>query len=385
MENEYLTRFEDIRPVHDSEVKEVTRKLTDNPTFKRLITPLVKPMPWFVLKRLIRSSKSVLDFQKKVAYPFIKEIIKKTTDELVPVNFDRIEEGESYLFISNHRDIVLDAAFLNIMLVDHKTNTCEIAIGDNLLIEPWITDLVRLNKSFIVKRKVSVREMIATSRQLSEYIHDTVSRRKQSIWLAQREGRAKDSNDRTQSSLLKMLTMYNSKDPLAALDALNIVPLALSYEYDPCDYLKAKEYQQKRDNPEHKKTQADDLENMKTGISGYKGRVYFTLGEPIRKDIKDVEVEGRKSQVFDSVAQLIDEEIFKNYHFFPVNYIAYDMMEGTSQFTGNYTNQEKRAFEEYLDGQIAKIKLPNKDEAFLRGKIIEMYGNPLKNHLSLHQ
>ena len=385
MENEYLTRFEDIRPVHDSEVKEVTRKLTDNPTFKRLITPLVKPMPWFVLKRLIRSSKSVLDFQKKVAYPFIKEIIKKTTDELVPVNFDRIEEGESYLFISNHRDIVLDAAFLNIMLVDHKTNTCEIAIGDNLLIEPWITDLVRLNKSFIVKRKVSVREMIATSRQLSEYIHDTVSRRKQSIWLAQREGRAKDSNDRTQSSLLKMLTMYNSKEPLEALDALNIVPLALSYEYDPCDYLKAKEYQQKRDNPEHKKTQADDLENMKTGISGYKGRVYFTLGEPIRKDIKDVEVEGRKSQVFDSVAQLIDEEIFKNYHFFPVNYIAYDMMEGTSQFTGNYTNQEKRAFEEYLDGQIAKIKLPNKDEAFLRGKIIEMYGNPLKNHLSLHQ
>ncbi len=385
MEKEYLIKFKDIRPVHDSEVKEVTRQLTDNPTFKRLATPLIKPLPWFVFKRVMRSSKSVFDFQKKVIYPFMKQIIKRTIDELVPVNFDRIKDDESCLFISNHRDIVLDAALLNVLLLNHKTNTCEIAIGDNLLIEPWITDLVRLNKSFIVKRKVSVREMIATSRQLSEYIHDTVSRRKQSIWLAQREGRAKDSNDRTQSSLLKMLTMYNSKAPLEALDALNIVPLALSYEYDPCDYLKAKEFQQKRDNPEHKKTQSDDLENMKTGITGNKGRVYFAIGEPIRKDLKNVQVEGRKSQVFNSVAQLIDEEIFKNYHFFPVNYIAYDMMEGTSQFTGEYTNQEKRAFEAYLDGQVAKIKLPNKDEAFLRNKIIEMYGNSLKNHLSINK
>lgn len=310
-------------------------------------------------------------------------IIKRTTSELSANGLDSLSKNDSYLFISNHRDIVLDAGFLNMLLIDYKYNTCEIAIGDNLLIYPWITDLVRLNKSFIVKRKVSVREMIATSKQLSEYINDTIVRRNQSIWLAQREGRAKDSNDRTQTSLLKMLTLHDSAHPAEALTSLNIIPLSLNYEYDPCDYLKAKEFQQKRDNPDHKKSQSDDIENMRTGIMGFKGRVKFNFGKSINDVLSAIDPAEKKSKIFETAASAIDTEIFKNYQFFPVNYIAYDMMEGKSQFTGHYTNTEKRDFENYLNNQVGKIDLPDKDESFLRSKIVEMYANTLKNHLSI--
>lgn len=313
----------------------------------------------------------------------MKQIIAKTTDGVSAVGIDNLEKEESYLFISNHRDIVLDAALLNIMFFDNDRNTSEIAIGDNLLIYPWITDLVRLNKSFIVKRKVSIREMLATSKQLSEYIYDTINRRNQSIWLAQREGRSKDSDDRTQGSLLKMLTLYDRTEPLKALQALNIVPLALSYEYDPCDYLKAKEFQQKRDNPEHVKSQSDDIENMRTGITGYKGKVVFSFGNPINEKLEETTDNVEKSDVLSFVSKSIDTEIFRSYYFFPINWVAYDMMMGTINHSDKYSDSDVENFNSYLDRQIDKIDLPNKDYNFLRGKIIEMYGNTVKNQLSV--
>lgn len=313
----------------------------------------------------------------------MKQIIAKTTDGVSAVGIDNLKKEESYLFISNHRDIVLDAALLNIMFFDNDRNTSEIAIGDNLLIYPWITDLVRLNKSFIVKRKVSIREMLATSKQLSEYIYDTINRRNQSIWLAQREGRSKDSDDRTQGSLLKMLTLYDRTEPLKALQALNIVPLALSYEYDPCDYLKAKEFQQKRDNPEHVKSQSDDIENMRTGITGYKGKVVFSFGNPINEKLEETTDNAEKSDVLSFVSKSIDTEIFRSYYFFPINWVAYDMMMGTINHSDKYSDSDVENFNSYLDRQIDKIDLPNKDYNFLRGKIIEMYGNTVKNQLSV--
>lgn len=313
----------------------------------------------------------------------MKQIIAKTTDGVSAVGIDNLEKEESYLFISNHRDIVLDAALLNIMFFDNDRSTSEIAIGDNLLIYPWITDLVRLNKSFIVKRKVSIREMLATSKQLSEYIYDTINRRNQSIWLAQREGRSKDSDDRTQGSLLKMLTLYDRTEPLKALQALNIVPLALSYEYDPCDYLKAKEFQQKRDNPEHVKSQSDDIENMRTGITGYKGKVVFSFGNPINEKLEETTDNVEKSDVLSFVSKSIDTEIFRSYYFFPINWVAYDMMMGTINHSDKYSDSDVENFNSYLDRQIDKIDLPNKDYNFLRGKIIEMYGNTVKNQLSV--
>lgn len=378
-----LQDFDDIRPVFDDEVKHVIGRLLDDETFANAVKPIIAPMTWDMFAGAIQSCDTVYEFQRNIVYPFVKQIIERTTYELSAVGVENFDKNNGNLFISNHRDIVLDAAFLNILFFDNDMDTSEIAIGDNLLVYPWITDLVRLNKSFIVKRKVSVREMLATSKQLSEYIYDTIKRRNQSIWLAQREGRAKDSNDRTQTSLLKMLTLYDRSKPFEALKSLNIVPLALSYEYDPCDYLKAKEFQQKRDNPNHVKSKADDIENMITGISGHKGRVVFSFGNPLNNNSSDFSDITNNSELLSSIGNYIDKEIFMNYHFYPINYIAYDMMMGSAEHSDKYTSLDVDSFNKYIEEQISKVELPNKDVEFLRGKIIEMYGNTLKNHLSI--
>lgn len=377
--------FDDIRPLNDDEVQGTINRLIKDENFKRVVEPIVAPLTWEMFSGALLSCKTIYDFQRNIIYPFMKQIIEKTTSGLSVEGLNNISSDKACLYISNHRDIVLDAAFLNILFFDNDMNTSEIAIGDNLLIYPWITDLVRLNKSFIVKRKVSVREMLATSKQLSEYIYDTLNRRNQSIWLAQREGRAKDSNDRTQTSLLKMLTLFNRQEPLESLQSLNIIPLSLSYEYDPCDFLKAKEFQQKRDNPDHVKSQSDDVENMQTGITGYKGKVVFTFGKGINESLSDLSASDLTavSDVLSYVANGIDKEIFSNYHHFPVNYVAYDMMMGASEFADRYTNDDVENFNSYLDKQIEKVNLPNKDVVFLRSKIIEMYGNTVKNNLSV--
>ncbi len=377
--------FDDIRPLNDDEVQGTINRLIKDKNFKRVVEPIVAPLTWEMFSGALLSCKTIYDFQRNIIYPFMKHIIEKTTSGLSVEGLNNISSDKACLYISNHRDIVLDAAFLNILFFDNDMNTSEIAIGDNLLIYPWITDLVRLNKSFIVKRKVSVREMLATSKQLSEYIYDTLNRRNQSIWLAQREGRAKDSNDRTQTSLLKMLTLFNRQEPLESLQSLNIIPLSLSYEYDPCDFLKAKEFQQKRDNPDHVKSQSDDVENMQTGITGYKGKVVFTFGKGINESLSDLSASDLTavSDVLSYVANGIDKEIFSNYHHFPVNYVAYDMMMGASEFADRYTNDDVESFNSYLDKQIEKVNLPNKDVVFLRSKIIEMYGNTVKNNLSV--
>ena len=383
MEENIKQNFDDIRPLHDNEVPSAVKSLINDLYFRRAVEPLIKPISWEIFSRAMLACKSVNDFQGTIIYPFMKQLIAKTTSELTGIGFDDLKNGSSHIFISNHRDIVLDAAFLNILFFDEKINTSEIAIGDNLLIYPWITELVRLNKSFIVKRGVSVREMLDTSRHLSEYIFDTIVNRNQSIWIAQREGRAKDSDDKTQTSLLKMLTLYNSSKPVEALKSINIVPLSITYEFDPCDFLKAKEYQLKRDNPEHKKSQADDIENMRTGIMGFKGKVFFKFGKQINDELSQIGTEANRTQILESAANAIDTEIYKNYVFFPMNYIAYDLMENSNKFIDKYTEEDKVAFDKYIDGQIVKIDIPNKDYDFLREKLIEMYGNTVKNFVSV--
>ena len=230
-----------------------------------------------------------------------------------------------------------------------------------------------MNKAFTVRRGLSLRETLAASQLMSRYIHFSVTQKKENIWIAQREGRAKDSNDRTQDAVLKMLAMGGD------LKELNIVPLTISYEYDPCDYLKAQEFQQKRDNPSFKKSRQDDLDNMKTGIFGYKGRVVYRTAAPINTwidEFKDLP----KADFFNAVAARMDKEIHKGYELFPCNYIALDELNGNQVNSTHYTAADKQRFETYLSGQLAKISLENKDDAFLRERILTMYANPVRNH-----
>jgi hypothetical protein len=364
-------------------MKQAFEDLLNDRQFNVLMKGFAPWLPKGVRNGLLRLAfmgvKTPLDFQKRFMKPIVKYIIRKHTDGCT--FDDKALSGypkpdSRYTFVSNHRDIVLDSAFLDMKLVekDYPT-TVEIGIGDNLLIYPWIKRLVRMNKAFTVRRGLSLRETLAASQLMSRYIHFAVTQKKENIWLAQREGRAKDSDDRTQEAVLKMLAMGGD------LQELNIVPLTISYEYDPCDYLKALELQQKRDNPAFKKSRQDDLDNMKTGIFGYKGRVHYHCAAPINTWIEELS-DLPKTEYYKAVAERMDKDIHQGYELFPCNYIALDELHGDAANVAHYTKADKQRFENYLAGQMAKITLDNKDEAFLRERILTMYANPLLNKLA---
>lgn len=376
-------KFDEIRPLNNDEVKDAIETLVDNPEFKHAIKYVMPDLNWEELTQKMRSFKTKEEFKTIMAHEVVMSIARKSTFSLSISGRSRLTPGDCYTFISNHRDIILDASFLNVMLYDVGYGMTQVAIGDNLLIHPWIETVVRLNNSFIVKRGVTGRQVLEASALLSAYIHHTIKETKESVWIAQREGRAKDSDDRTQSSVIKMLNMGGDKDLLSNIMELNIAPVSITYEFDPCDYLKAKEFQQKRDNPDFAKSPKDDLINMETGILGYNGRVHFTLGNPINKKLAKLDKDMDKNMLVSAIATEIDKEIFTHYRFYPGNYVAYDMLIPGNRFASTYSTKDKAAFETYLQQQLDKIELPNKDEAFLKMKMLEMYSNPLKNHLSL--
>lgn len=377
--------FEDIRPLNQDEVQAAIEELLASEEFRHALRYVKPDLDWDQLSAAMRACKTKEQFKSTLAYDAVMTVAKKTTFSLTISGRSRLPEGKpACTFISNHRDIVLDASFLNVMLYDVGYGMTQVAIGDNLLIRPWIKTFVRLNNSFIVKRGVSVRQMLEVSGTLSAYINHTIKDTKESIWIAQREGRAKDSNDRTQPSVLKMLCMAGGKDIIGNLKSLNLVPVAISYEFDPCDYLKAQEFQLKRDNPEYHKTQRDDLLNMETGILNNKGRVHFTISQLINDQLDQLDPNMDRNELFAAVASIIDKEIYRHYRFYPNNYVAYDLLSSTRRFSDHYGLKDKKAFEEYLQKQLDKIVIPNKDENFLRKKILEMYANPLKNFLALN-
>ena len=379
--------FDSIRPLLPEEIPAAIDSLFAEPQFCAIIQSFYKDIPLQAIQARAKSCQSLLDFQKALIYPLVKQLLAKCADRL---DFDAhtiapADRTKAFTFVSNHRDIVLDSALLDILLIENGfPNTIEIAIGDNLLIYPWIRTLVRLNKSFIVLRSVGMREMLMASKRMSEYMHFAVRELGEGIWIAQREGRAKDSNDRTQESILKMMCMGGEGTPVERLKELNICPLAISYEYDPCDFLKAKEFQQKRDDAGFKKSRQDDLDNMQTGIFGKKGRITYRLAEPINNWI-DEYAALPKGEFFKAVAERMDKGIHSSYEIYANNYVALDLLRGDNSMSAHYSETEKQTFEAYLAQRLALIDLPNKDEAFLRERILTMYANPLINYLKAHE
>ena len=402
--------FDEIRPYEAGEMKQAFNDLLNDRQFSTIMKGFAPWLPKGLRNGLLRLAftgvKTPLDFQKRFMKPIVKWIIRKHTDGCTfddsklecrteSVEFATAQPSSAaptsvensklytlnsklekrYTFLSNHRDIVLDSAFLDVKLVEAGyPTTVEIGIGDNLLIYPWIKRLVRMNKAFTVRRGLTAHEMMRSSQLMSRYIHYAVTEKKENIWIAQREGRAKDSSDHTQDAVLKMLAMGGE------LRELNICPLTISYEFDPCDYLKAQEFQQKRDNPAFKKSRQDDLDNMKTGIFGYKGRVHYRCGTPINQWLAELDGLPR-NEYFQQLSQRIDQEIHAGYRLYPCNYIALDRLEGTSTYADQYTSKDIERFDKYLAGQLAKISIPNKDEAFLCERMLTMYANPVRNYL----
>ena len=369
-----LSDFDDIRPYAEGEMKEAFESLLSDRQFDKILSgliPLPKGMRNWLLRKLFIGINTPLDFQKRYMKRLVYYILHKATTGYsweFPKSLDR---KSNYTFMSNHRDIVLDSAFLDVFLIKEKfSTTVEIAIGDNLLIYPWIKTLVKMNKSFIVNRGLTPKEMLKSSIHMSQYMHFAINEKHENIWIAQREGRAKDSDDRTQESVLKMLNMGGPTsgktvaDIIANLRHMNIVPLAISYEYDPCDYLKAKEFQCKRDIQGWKKSKQDDLDNMKIGIWGKKGHVHYQAADCINGWLDTLDPSTiDKADIFRMVAEHIDREIHKNYRIYDINR---DAVAGKAN--------------EYIELRIKMVDVENPDEAFLREKITSMYANPLKNY-----
>lgn len=371
--------FDEIRPYTPEELPQVFEELLSDSSFQAVMAGIMPGVPKEVLAAQLRQCKTNLDVQKNFFYKLLHGIICEHSDGFDMDTSSITDKMRSYTFISNHRDIVLDPGLISVGLIDNGfPTTVEIAIGDNLLIYPWIKKLVRINKAFIVQRALSMRQMLESSARMSRYIHFTITQKNENVWIAQREGRAKDSNDRTQDSVLKMLAMGGGKDVVDSLKELNIVPTALSYEYDPCDYLKAQEMQMKRDVEGFKKSKDDDLMNMKTGIFGYKGHVHFQTSACINDELESLRGLP-KTEFFARVSELIDRRIHLGYRLYTGNYVACDLLQGTQANAGRYTSEDKERFEQYLQKKLALIQIPDKDGDFLRKCMLEMYANPVIN------
>lgn len=379
------TEFDKIRPYNDGEIKGALNDLLKDRHFNKMMNGLAPWLPTFLRNGLFRLAfvgvTKPLDFQVRFMKPVVNYVLGKSAKG-VTSHFDRLDRQGSYTFISNHRDIVLDAAILDLQLYKHKfRTTCEIAIGDNLLIYPWIKILVRMNKAFIVLRSLKGKEAMEGNILRSRYMHYAIQQKHENIWIAQREGRAKDSSDNTQYSLLRMLALAGEEksNTRESLREMNLVPLTICYEYDPCDYLKATEMQCKRDNPEWKKGKNDDLLNMKTGILGRKGRITYVADEKIDA-LLDQMPEGQLSKEdYIELAAKIDQKIHAHYTLYPGNYVAYEMLYQDGKYADRYTEKEKKTFQDYLEGQLKKVDLPNPDWDFLRTCILNMYANPVIN------
>lgn len=376
-------QFDPIRPFEPDELPDVFDRLLQNEQFCSVLAYFYPDVPKEALAAKMHACKDNLDFQKTFCYGFLVQLLTRLSKGC-DIDIASLDTDSRYTFISNHRDIVLDSALLDKLLIDAGFNTtCEIAIGDNLLKLPWVKDLVRVNKSFIVERALSMREMLMASKRLSEYMHFVIAEKNDNVWIAQREGRAKDSNDRTQEAILKMMVMGGEGSIIDRLKQLHLVPLAISYQYDPCDYLKAAELQARRDNPSWQKGPMDDVTSMQTGIMGYKGYIHYQCADCIDSYLDTIPADTPKTELFRLIADHIDRQIFAGYRLYPNNYVALDLLHGDSAHADHYTAEDKAQFEAYLKGQLDKIEMEGKDDAYLREQMLKMYANPAINQMGL--
>ena len=374
--------FDSIRPFEPEELPQVYERLLANEQFQAVLRFLYPEVPIEAIGAKMRQCRTNFEFQKTFCYGFLQQLLSRASTGC-DMDTSAIDIHRRYTFVSNHRDIVLDSALLDKLLIDAGCETtCEIAIGDNLLSLPWVKDLVRVNKSFIVERSLQPRQMLLASKRLAEYMHYAIAEKNENIWIAQREGRAKDSDDRTQDAILKMMAMGGEGSLVERLQSLHIVPLSISYEYDPCDFLKAAEFQLKRDVPGWRKGPMDDVISMRTGIMGYKGRIHYHCGECIDQWMLTLDASLGKQGMLRQIAAHIDSEIHRNYMLFANNYVALDLLEESTAHSDKYTEEEKMVFVKYIQGQLDKIDIPGKDVGYLRERMLTMYANPARNFLA---
>lgn len=369
--------FDDIRPYNDSEVNHYLKLLLKDENFQHILQFIFNDQAKIKqIKLMLSQIHTVKDLQHKFVYQLVDDLIlKRSTDGLTSSGIENLDKNKSYLFISNHRDIILDSAIMNYLIVLEGMNTTEIAIGNNLMIEKWIEYTVKLNRAFVVYRNLPARELLTASKKLSEYIRRNITLKNNSVWIAQREGRTKDGNDKTQLALLKMLNLSNTKEFGDGFRELRIVPLSISYEIEPCGFSKVAEMYKKQTDG-YEKTQEDDLRSMGEGLVRPKGRIHFGFGEPITSQIDLIAHEETISAQIEKLADAIDHQIYRNFKIWPNNYIAEDILNNTSINAKYYTSEQYKKFVSMLIEAVSLI--PGNAET-IRTMFLQMYVNPLIN------
>ena len=377
-----MQNFDDIRFYHDSEVNEALVSYTQHPMVKALLQFTFPDKSFSEIQEITKSCHSIRDFQEKVIYNSVEKVLEKTSEGLTTSGFEKLNDKESYFYISNHRDIILDTSLINYTLLNKELIMTGSAIGDNLVQKPFLMALSRLNRNFLVLRNQSPREMLKSSAKLSEYIRKLLKEDNRSVWMAQREGRTKDGNDHTQQGVLKMIGMAKAdQHPLDYLQSLKIVPVAISYEFDPTDMLKMPEVLAKRMKEEYKKSANEDFNSIMQGAMGQKGRIHISASKVLPKESfeeikqKDISVNDQLQEV----AKLIDRTIHENYKLWPANYIAYDLVNNSDKFADQYNEKEKRQFERRISRRVDV-----KNSLALNSYLL-MYANPVINKLGLHE
>ncbi len=375
----YLPEFDEIRPYEDYEVQDVIRRLVKEKAFMAFAKQFFPDLSMRAFVNKLLEVKTIHDFQLTFIYRILQSVLQDSITSLTYSGIDNVQKGVPYIFITNHRDIILDSALLNYILYQNGIDTAEIAIGSNLLINRWITDLVKLNRTFIVKRNVPGRKLYHYSIILSKYIRYTITEKKRSVWISQREGRTKDGDDKTQVSLIKMFNISGEKDWVSNYMEVNILPVTINYEIEPCDIEKVKELYMKMQDKNFRKSKLDDLNQMIGGMKAPKGRVHLTFGEPLNPKIPHL-TRFPKNTYFKNLAKLVDTEIYKGYRLSPFNYVAADIFFQNTDYSKFYTTEDKDRFIQMMNQKLSGIE---GDRKILEKLFLQIYANPVKNYFSV--
>ena len=372
-----MDNYKEIRPYLDSEVNEALKEYKDHPMIRALLHFTFPDKTQEEIEGVLDSCHSVNDFQAKVIYQSVRNVLEKSSEGFFTTGFDKLESGTSYLFISNHRDIVMDTSLLNVALMENNLVMTASAIGDNLVHKPFLLALSKLVRNFLIQRGLSPREMLESSRKVSGYIKHLLQEEGRSVWIAQREGRTKDGNDRTQQGVLKMLALASDeKEIMNYFKKLRIAPVSISYEYDPTDLLKMPELLARHYDMEYVKTSNEDFNSILKGALGQKKRICINVGDVLDAELDEIRNSGEPvNRQFQMLADRIDKQIHKNYRLWPTNYLAYDLLHGTGTFADKYNEKEKRQFERRLERRVGK------ENEVARKNFLSMYANPVVNRM----
>ncbi len=372
-----MTKFDSIRPFYDSEVNTALKSLLHHPMMKAMMDftfPEIEETTW---KDQLSRTHSIRDFQINFVYQSIQRILEKSSEGLTTSGFEKLEPNTSYLFISNHRDIILDTSLLNVSLFDHGLVMTSSAIGDNLVQKEFLLKLSRLNRNFLVQRGLSPRELLQSSKLMAEYMYHLLSKENRSVWIAQREGRTKDGNDATHQGVLKMIAMASDEQNcMDFFKKIKIVPVSISYEYDPTDALKMPQLLAISKDEEYIKEKNEDFITLLSGIIGQKKRIHIHVGDILENEYEKIKIENdNNNKQIQALAQVIDDSILKSYKLWPTNFIAYDILNTTSRFAHLYDDKERQLFERRLEMRI------DAENETMKAGFLAMYANPVVNKL----